>query len=55
MKCGSQVKKPCELTSSLDMRDLSNKIWEICEEAIQNKLGPLMGNSVDKSEAKVRR
>jgi hypothetical protein len=55
MKLGSELMMPCPLMSCMDMRDLSDKILEICEEAFQNNLGSLLRNFVDKSEAEVRK
>jgi hypothetical protein len=54
VKCESELKMPCESSSTMDMRHLSNKLLGICEEEFQKKLGSVLRNLVDKLEAEVR-
>jgi C4-type Zn-finger protein len=54
VKCESELKMPCESSSTMDMRHLSSKLLEICEEEFQKKLGSVLRNLVDKLEAEVR-
>jgi hypothetical protein len=55
VKCESELKMPCESSSTMDTRHLPSKLLEICEEEFQKLLGSMLRNFGDKLEAEVRR
>jgi hypothetical protein len=55
VKCGSELKVPLESSSAMDMRNLSSKLPEICQEELYKKLSSVLRNLVARLEAEVRR